>query len=455
MTIYVVRPGDTLWAISQRQGVTLDALIAANALPDPNQLVVGQAIIIPTAAVPAPRTYTVQPGDTLYAIARRFGTTINALVSANRIANPNLIYPGQVLTIPGVAPPTALPAVTVNGYIFPVSRTTAASLFNRIGDLLTYVCCFSANVDGAGGIVPSGNFAGVVAEARARGVAPLITVANFSPTAGTFTTELAHTVLADPGVRDATIASVMAFLAGSGFVGVNLDFENMAPADRPLYNDFVRMIADRLHAAGYLLTLAVAPKPADLPNQPWIGAFDYATLGAIADWIVIMTYEWGWVGGPPMPIAPAPQVRAALTYAVSRIPREKILQGIPLYGYDWTLPYVPPTPPATLPARIAEHRTYQEILRLAIARGASIEYDTTAEAAVLRYTDAAGAAHELWFEDPRSLVALFAINREFGLLGISFWHILEDWPSAWTVLRETFTVRKRPDLLATAATPVA
>lgn len=437
ISIYVVRPGDTLWAIARSQGVSLDAVLAANALPDPNQLVVGQAIIIPSR--PAPRTYPVAPGDTLYAIARRFNTTVSALVAANRIVNPNLIYPGQVLTIPVTEPPK--PEVTVNGYLFPVSRTTATSLFSRLADALTYVSLFTLQVDGAGGLRAPGDFAPAVTEARARGVAPLLTIANFSPTAGTFTTELAHAILADPDVRDRTLDSLFAFLEGKGYVGVNADFENLAPADRLLYNDFLRVLTDRLHAAGLLSTVAMAPKPADLPDQAWVGAFDYAAIGQIVDWTNIMTYEWGWVGGPPMAIAPANHVRAALTYAVSQIPREKILQGIPLYGYDWTLPWNP--------QNLAVHRTHQEALRIAVARGANIEYDATAAAPVLRYTDEAGVAHELWFEDVRSLVALFALTREFGLQGLSFWHLLEDWPSAWAVVRETFTVRKRLNLLAT------
>jgi spore germination protein len=443
VSIYVVRPGDTLWAIARSQGVPLDTVIAANALPDPNQLVVGQALIIPSGVTQ--RTYTVQPGDTLYAIARRFGTTVSALVSANRLTNPNLIYPGQVLVIPGAQ--AVRPEVSVNGYIFPLSQTGAAEVLGAIGDVLTYLSVFSLPVDGRGGFLAIGNVAPVVTEARARRIVPLITLTNFSPEAGTFTPELAHAILADTGVRALTIENLVDFIRTGGFLGVNVDFENMYPADRALYNDFIRVLTERMHREGWLSTIAMAPKSADLPTLPWVGTFDYATLGSIVDWTNIMTYEWGWIGGPPMAIAPAPNVRQVLAYAVSQIPREKILQGIPLYGYDWTLPYVAPSTPGELPANPAVHRTFQEILQLAIARGADIAYDATAEAPVLRYTDTAGAAHEVWFEDARSLQALWAIGRDFGLLGFGFWHVLEDWPAAWNQLRETFTVRKRTDLL--------
>ncbi|MGE5508630.1 MAG: LysM peptidoglycan-binding domain-containing protein, partial [Chitinophagales bacterium] len=279
VSIYVVKPGDTLWAIARGQGVSLDALISANALPDPNQLVVGQALIVPSGTT-TQRTYTVQPGDTLYAIARRFGTTISALVSANRLANPNLIYPGQILIIPGTTP-TPGPEVTVNGYIFPISRTAAAGLLGAIGDLLTYLSVFSLPVDGRGGFLAIGDVAPVVTEARSRRIVPLITLSNFSPDAGTFTPDLAHAVLSDPDVRSATIENLVGYIRAAGFLGVNVDFENMDPADRALYNDFIRVLTDRMHTEGWLSTLAMAPKAADLPTLPWVGTFDYATLGSI------------------------------------------------------------------------------------------------------------------------------------------------------------------------------
>lgn len=125
---YVVQPGDTLWRISRQFGTTVDAIVQANNIPNPNLIYVGQVLEIPGVAtsppvvppgpvtpVPPPppppqqQTYVVQPGDTLTAIAARFGTTVQALVQANNIVNPNLIFVGQVLIIPGtvVQPPPA------------------------------------------------------------------------------------------------------------------------------------------------------------------------------------------------------------------------------------------------------------------------------------------------------------------------------------------------------------
>ncbi len=108
-TVHIVQWGETLGIIAQRYGVTVSAIAQANGISNPNYIYAGQSLTIPTGtAPPAPApppggttTYVVQRGDTLGAIAARYGTTVNELVALNGIMNPNLIYVGQVLKVPG------------------------------------------------------------------------------------------------------------------------------------------------------------------------------------------------------------------------------------------------------------------------------------------------------------------------------------------------------------------
>lgn len=95
VTYYVV-PGDTLWGISMRYHTTVAELAALNHIANPNLIYPGQVLNIPVGTV----SYTVQPGNTLWGISQLYGTTVSELASLNHIANPNLIYPGQILTIP-------------------------------------------------------------------------------------------------------------------------------------------------------------------------------------------------------------------------------------------------------------------------------------------------------------------------------------------------------------------
>ncbi len=101
-----VQPGETLWAISARYGVSLDALAAANGLADPNRIRAGDTLVIPARAetTPEPPTagvYTVQPGDTFWGISRKLGIPFGELAAANPGVDPGRLRPGQVLSLPG------------------------------------------------------------------------------------------------------------------------------------------------------------------------------------------------------------------------------------------------------------------------------------------------------------------------------------------------------------------
>jgi len=100
--VHIVRRGETLDTIARMYGTTVDAIARANGIVNPNHIYVGQSLTIPggTGAPTGGQTYVVQPGDTLSSIAVRFGTTAWAIAYANNLPNVNIIYVGQTLTIP-------------------------------------------------------------------------------------------------------------------------------------------------------------------------------------------------------------------------------------------------------------------------------------------------------------------------------------------------------------------
>ncbi|MCB0114078.1 MAG: LysM peptidoglycan-binding domain-containing protein [Caldilineaceae bacterium] len=105
---YIVQPGDTLSAIARRYGTTVTAIANANGISNPSKIYVGQRLYIPSGSVGSPSTpwpvdsiyYIVKPGDTLSGLARRYNTTVQAIARANGISNTSYIWVGQRLIMP-------------------------------------------------------------------------------------------------------------------------------------------------------------------------------------------------------------------------------------------------------------------------------------------------------------------------------------------------------------------
>lgn len=426
MTIHVVRSGDTLWLISRRYGVSVQSIVDINELQDIPSLVVGQALVIPGTET----AYAVRPGDTLWSIGRKFNISPARLAEVNGITNPELIYPGMVLRIPALSKNYGY--IEVNAFIEPSTPENEARIMNDVGPLLTYISPFSYQVNPDGSLNPIKDEV-IIQNGRPYRDAPLLTITNFRN--GNFDTALGHTILTSDTVQQNLINNLIATMRSKGYYGLLIDFERIAPADRELYNNFLRRVVAALRALNYPVGTALAPKLSATQVGEWYEAHDYPAHGQIVDFVVLMTYEWGWSGGPPLPVAPINQVRAVLNYAVSVIPRKKILMGMPLYGYNWPLPYRPG-------GRFAPRVSPQQAIALAAKYNASILYDETAQSPYFYYTDENGVAHVVWFEDARSARAKFLTEVEYGLRGVSYWELGSSFPQNWAILDDMFNIVK-------------
>ena len=423
MIIHVVEQGDSIYKISRQHGVPADTIISANRLPNPENLVIGQAIVVPGDQF----SYTVSRGETMYSIAKKFGIPLRTLLDANPDVSPNSLHIGQTVIIP--LPPQKKGSIFVNGYAFP---SIDAEVLRDTLLYLSFLSIFSYQVKPDGSLKNINDSEPIKAALNAR-TAPLMVITNIEEGAG-FSSELAHGILTNLQIQNTLINNVTATLKEKGYSGLDVDFEYLYPEDRQNYTDFISRVVNKLRPLGYSISVAVAPKNRADQVGLLYEAHDYPALGALVDHVIIMTYEWGYLKGPAMAVAPINEVRKVLDYATSVIPNEKILMGMPNYGYDWTLPFVRGSSAKIL-------TNYGAVL-LAARVGANIRYDNTSQAPFFNYYDGAGKRHEVWFDDARSIAARLALVDEYKLGGVSYWTVNNFFATNWLVLTSMYDVKK-------------
>jgi spore germination protein len=156
-------------------------------------------------------------------------------------------------------------------------------------------------------------------------------------------------------------------------------------------------------------------------------AQDFRAIGAAADEVRVMTYDYSWDTSPPGPVAPARWVERVIAWTVTQIPPEKVVLGIDLLGYNWS---------GGRGVTIGHQRAQS----LAEAHGATIRRSADGSPS-FTYRDSSGERHEVWWEDARSVRNKLGLVAEYGLGGVFFWRLGgEDsnvWPAASATLRET------------------
>lgn len=171
--VHVVQPGETLSSIAARYGTSVQAFVQANGLRNANFVWAGQRLAIPGGGAPAASgggVHVVAYGDTLYSIARRYGTTASALAAANGLGNANLIYVGQRLSISGSAGSTGGGAPAAGGIHVVQRGETLAGIAWRYGT--TVSALVSANGLGNANLIYVGQRLRVAGSSTGGGGAP-------------------------------------------------------------------------------------------------------------------------------------------------------------------------------------------------------------------------------------------------------------------------------------------
>ena len=376
--------------------------------------------------------YVVVPGDNVDEISTRYGVPSESLIYANQLVYPYQLAIGQALLIPDAPNQEERRVIVANGYAY---TYISPWVLEQTLPYLTELSVFSYGFSEEGYLLPPpSDDVWMIRRAEQEGALPVLTLTPFGAD-GQFNNNLISAVVNNPEAKERLFLQLAQVMEQKGYGGLDIDFEYIKAEDRDAFTAFVAEAAERMNARGYQVSVALAPKTsADQQGLLYEGK-DYRALGEAANHVLLMTYEWGYKYGPTMAVAPLNMVRRVLDYAVTEIIPEKIMLGIPNYGYDWPLPFERGVTEAVTIGNV-------EAVQIAIRNGAQIQFDPVAASPYFQYWTG-GIQHEVWFEDVRSLREKFALITEYGLRGCGYWQIMRLFRANWLLLADTFWIQKR------------
>ena len=289
MKIHVVVPGDNTWALARRYGVSQASIVEVNGLEVQSHLVIGQALLIPSNET----IHVLRPRESLWTLARMYGVSVDSIIEYNKFTNDQLLYPGMIIRIPEKSKNYGV--IETNGFIQPSTPEKETLVLKESAPYLTYLSPFSHHINVDGTLTPIADET-IINIGKANKNAIMLSITNLNNS--NFDTVAIDTILKSDTLQQELINNILIAIRAKGYYGVIIDFERITPANRELYNDFLRKVVIALHKENKVVATALAPKTFDIQSGSWHGAHDYKAHGEIVDFVIIMTYEWGWSGGP-------------------------------------------------------------------------------------------------------------------------------------------------------------
>jgi spore germination protein YaaH len=204
--------------------------------------------------------------------------------------------------------------------------------------------------------------------------------------------------------------------------GVDIDIENLTPAQKQQQTAFVKRLTDKLHAQGKTVSIAVPPITGETTNG-WAGSYDYQEIGKIVDTVFIMGYDYSYPSGPNGPVAPLTWVENSVHYMVTKIPPEKMILGVPFYGRYWNN------------QQKGGGIYYPQAVNLVDENNGSIRYDAVSSSMVANLSTVKGPT-EIWFDNAQTLKQKIQLVNKYHLAGWGGWHLGQEDPQLWTLLKD-------------------
>jgi spore germination protein len=424
MDIYIVQPGDTIYSIADRYGVNADKLVKDNGLPRPDLLIPGENIVItyPT------QTYIVQEGDTIEQIAAINNITVNELLRNNPfLADTQFIYPGELLNISY----ERITNITTHGYgnTFIDRKTLLKTL-----PYLTFLTILNYRTAQNGEIIAYDDDTEILQLAKEYSVIPLMLITTLTVQGGE-DLETTYEVLIDENIQNRLFDNILQIVKDKGYSGVNISAQYITSSNQALFYHYVSNLSSRLQSEGFLTTITVNPRIESSNNEITFEQIDYFQIANIVNTILFLQYKWGFNFGPPSPVSSVFNLNLFLDYALTQITADKIYISIPTLGYDWELPFAPGFSKASA-------LTIESVMDLARSYKVLIEFDEVSHTPYFQYTSVDNIPHEVYFVNAMTINSLAQMSIAKGITGTGIWNIMNYFTQMWLVINSQYNIIK-------------
>ncbi|MEH7386028.1 LysM peptidoglycan-binding domain-containing protein [Bacillus sp. JJ1521] len=364
-------------------------------------------------------SYTVAQGDTLYTVAKRYNTTVDALMTLNNLTS-DVLRPNQTLRLPISA------SEVINlGYMYFGNTKEYVNTVNSTGHAVNIVApsYFDINPDGTLKLTyqVDRNFIDTM---HRQGIRVVPFLSNH------WNRDVGRAMLANKELAAQQIADA---IARYNLDGVNVDIENVSDADRANYTEFVRLLREKIPPTKEV-SVAVAANPNGW-NVGWHGSYDYTNLAKYADYLMIMAYDESYQGGNPGSVASYSWVDKSIQYALAQnVAPDKIVLGIAHFGRYWIEGQnyggygISNTQVETMIERYNGTVVFDEVSKtpkatITIKPGDPVTFVNGASLSPGTYT--------IWFENNESIQAKLELVGKYNIRGVGNWSIGQENKSVW------------------------
>ncbi len=423
MQIHVVQPGETAESIANLYGLPVERLIIENAILYPNNLVVGDTMVILYPEI----TYTIQEGDTLAGIAETYNVTVMDLLRNNpHLSDREYLIPGETIVIKYTDP--KIKKIAVNGYAYPFIEN---SILRKTLPFLTYLNIYSYAATPEGNLINI-NDTEVIQTAKEYGVAPIMLITF--PESENREFDITHRILTDKEVQSRYINDVLHILNTKGYYGVNFDIVYIFPEDRQLYLEFMVSFVSAIREQGYQVFNTYGASTFELLTGIAYSELQYANISDYVDFTILLPYELGFSIGIPLSTIAFNTVLQFIDIAITLIPPEKLQIGLSTIGYIWELPFLECISRGNAVSNTAA-------VELARENNVPIEYDVSTESAYFIFIQG-NEEFFVQFKDARTINAYIQEVAETGLGGIAVWNIMNFFNDLWLIVNSQFEIDK-------------